>query len=280
MLDESHPVHFFNRTAEPDRQLPSLARLRSEDGEEGEVYFGPSGLIEIDEEPLVRWADYSRLDRMSVRWMLGVNPLPESFKPWTIDRGDAGDSGFTVRETLLGPYISDLGAVVVFGSEQWAEYFGLTYGILEQREGEVIPVSKEGYQVRPVEGGIIGFLDEVYSRHGPCVDIGLNPRCHRFRQGYFFKSDEFGWCLRTLSGVFRIGAEGSILPCLEAFPPKGDTVGQGWSAQSEMSGVASVTNRPFRRLFGNNRSTVGVDEANTLLKKHYQACSRDYTSLM
>jgi len=211
MLDETHPVHFFNRVSEPDKELPSTARLRQlvadDEGHTktviSQIYFGPGGILE-EEEPTVPWADYSRIDRTSIRWMLGENPLPESVQPWTIDCGVTGDVGFMTGATLLGPYVSDMGAVPLFSGEQWAVYFGFVQGLLKIQDGQ--PIQRDGteYQIRPVEGSIIDFLNEVYRRHGPLLDIGLNPRCHRYRQGYFFKTVEYGWCLRTLSGVFQI----------------------------------------------------------------------------
>src|SRR5262245_48335167 len=44
------------------------------------------------------------LDRVSVRWMLGDQPLPEDVDPWTLGDGPPGSLAYPNGATLLGPY--------------------------------------------------------------------------------------------------------------------------------------------------------------------------------
>jgi hypothetical protein len=273
MLDEEYPVYFLNRLADMDRSLPTLAKLIVRQGgcgagrhlEEGEEeFFGGRGIIKPGDAVLREWRDFSRLDKASVRWMLGNQPLPENVDPWTLGDGPPGRLIYPEGATLLGPYVSDLGAAVLFSGRSWAEYFGLLMGDFRQDGDQVVPTG--GVSIRPVTEGVIAFLDEVWDQHGPFVDIGLNPHCHRFRQGYFFKHEIFGWCLRTLSGVFQI-TENRFVPLAEVEPPKGDEVLRRPEEQAELEGVPSVTRHPLRRVLGKNVAPLSFHDAEELLEQ-------------
>lgn len=281
MLDEVHRVHFLNRLSEMDRSLPSLARLiawpeaeqkrdAGDAGDECSLLFGPGGRLESEGAFTIPWDDFSRLDRTSVRWMLDQNPLPESFKPWTIGANNANYVVFPLGDgaSLLGAYVSPVGATPIFSSEGWAAYFGERVGVLRVEQ-------EEGYDVQPVQGTITAHLDRIYADHGPMVDVVLNPFCHRFRQGYFFKDAEYGWCLRTISGIFQID-NGQLIPREDAVPPKGDDVGRGSVGQPELLGVASVTHHPLARLFGKNKSPISREEAKARLKEDFKSRSPEW----
>lgn len=278
MLDEEHPVFFLNRLRDLNRSLPTLARVevRRKEAEtlnvniEDELYFGVRGTVRVNKPEILPWHNYCALDAMSVRWMLRDKPLPESILPFTLLAGEDDYVLFQNGATLLGPYVSDMGAVPVFSSEVWAEFFGLTNGVLKY-EGE-IAVPKEDIACKPIKGNFTDFLDRVYEDHGPFVDIGLNPTCHRFRQGFFFKaSDESNdWYLRTLSGVFRL-TEGQFVPSPDTEPPKNDDDVHGRHADIEVvRGLTSVARYPFKRLIGANMSQVPLAEAKDIITEEFE----------
>lgn len=189
MLNEEHPVFFLNRLRDMNRSLPSLARIevrRQEAGTlnvniEDELHFGVRGTVRVNEPEILPWHNFRALDAMSVRWMLGDKPLPESILPFTFLAGEDTLVLFPNGATLLGPYVSDMGAVPVFSAEDWAVFFGLTNGVLKYEGENAVP--REDIACKPIKGNFTDFLDRVYGDHGPFVDIGLNPTCHRFRQG-------------------------------------------------------------------------------------------------
>lgn len=272
MLDEKHPVFFHNRLRDMNRSLPTLGSIRVQEGEhqqllsEGmrELYFGTRGKLEVNKHELLQWRNYRAMDAMSVRWMLGDNPLPESIEAYTYL--DEHENPLVAQNgaTLLGPYVSDSGAVPVFSYKGVAEYYGLKNGLLRlDPEDGAVPTSN----LQCVRVDLMKFLNSAPD-FGVFMDVGLNPTCHRFRQGYFFKpsahSDE--WYLRTLSGVFGI-ADGTIIPAPEVVPPKKDEVGGRYSDHEFVSGLTSVTRFPYRRILGANVSQVPVEEARDIVEE-------------
>ena len=262
VLDDQYDVMFFNAVADPDRTLPTLGCLITP--ESGPIWFGAGGPLIVCRMPIMPWADYSLLDRMSVRWVLEDLPPPNLSELWGIFPGQGTGLRLENGATLLGPFVSDEGAVPVFNNRARAEYFAEVSGISLADAADGKPQGK--CSIRPIPECIFEFLESVRDKGGPGLDIGLNPECHRYNQGYFFEAGPSRWRLRTLKGVFRLSPDGTLVAS-DDLPPKGDTVRQGAASQNELAGVSSVLERPFTRLTGKNTGLLGIDEAKARLKK-------------
>lgn len=189
MLNEKHPVFFKNRLSDMDRSLPTVAciQLREDKTEtfnsaiEAHFHFGVRGKIRVNEQELLPWKNFRAIDAMSIRWMLKDSPLPESVEPYTFLGSEKSPLVAQNGATLLGPYVYDMGAVPIFSGKCWAEYYGLTNGLLEYHDDELVPTSD--IECCPIEGDFLDFLDWIHNYGDPFMDIGLNPTSHRFRQG-------------------------------------------------------------------------------------------------
>lgn len=291
MLDGYHPVFFTNRLSDMNRALPTVGSLgvRQESEVvgpalfEGLLYFGVRGPTKVEETSLVPWHNFRALDAMSVRWMLGDNPLPETLLPYTILSGEPttevnpSDLGnrivlFRNGATLLGPYVSEMGAVPIFSSQVWAEFFGLCDGFLENKDGKCVPIGD--LSVQPVKRKFTDFLDAIYAQHSIFVDIGLNPTCHRFRQGYFFNRDG-DWFLRSLAGVFKL-AEGRFERRDDVAPLKSDDDVGGRNGDYEIiEGMTTLVQHPFKRMLGATRSAVPQAEAQQIIDEELEAATNE-----
>ena len=116
---------------------------------------------------------------------------------------------------------------------------------------------------------LLDFLNDYYARRGlgGFIDYGLNPMCHRFRQGHFWRENET-WFLRTLFGVFEVTQEG-LRSRADILPPKGPWL-EEFPEGSEMLCISSVTPHPLKRLFGLNQSRVSEDEAQEILDQELE----------
>lgn len=282
LLDGDHPIYFMNRLSEMNRSLPTVGAigLRKLNDDLPErlnfrdyLHFGVRGELNLEHISLVRWHNFRALDAMSVKWILGERPLPETLLPYTI-RSDAqvaevvetGCPGvltlFHDGATLLGPYVSDMGAVPIFSGEVWATFYGQIHHFLENHGGGWVP--SDNHSVQPIKGELVNFLNEIYADHSSVVDIGLNPCCHRFRQGYFFYRDGC-WFLRTLAGVFKI-TERRFERRDDVLPPKGDDDVGGRNGDYELiEGMTTLVQHPFKRLLGATQSAVPADEAEQII---------------
>lgn len=287
MLDGYHPIFFMNRLSDMNRALPTVGRLGLRQSQEAIgptlledfLYFGVRGPTKVEESSLVPWHNFRALDAMSVRWMLHERPLPESLLPYTILSGsqitdeDPADVSnrlvlFHDGATLLGPYVSDMGAVPVFSAHEWADFFGLCHGILEDRGEGCVPTGD--IDVQPIKGNFTDFLDAIYAQHSVFVDIGLNPTCHRFRQGYFFNRDG-DWFLRSLAGVFRL-AEGRFERRDDVVPLKNDDDVGGRNGDYEIvEGMTTLVQHPFKRLLGATQSAVPDAEAQQIIDEELES---------
>lgn len=274
VLDNYYPVTFFNRLTDMDRSAPTLMWMRFPDSTNDlyGFFFGRMGIINAEPGSTVKWLNYEKFDKASNRYVLFGNPLPEPIEAHTFAGGpqdlviSAGveeavlDVIFQNGASFLGPYVSDIGAVAVFSEKQWGLYFAKVNGILKSKEqGEV--VLAKGYQI--VRVNLFDLLERVDRQHGPFVDIGLNPLCHRFRQGWFFKHRD-GWMLETISGVWQIST-GDVTLRPDVRPPK-SRLGAVVDSPLIASGVVSVIGTPFKRLTGADRTPLSEDDARELLE--------------
>jgi hypothetical protein len=245
-------------------------------------FFGRMGIINTVPGKTVKWLDYEKLDKTSNRYVLAGNPLPEPIEAHTFtgatqyriitSEGEEPvvDMLFSNGASFLGPYISDIGAVPVFSQKNWAVYFAELNGILDSNRGGQIALV-DGYDIVPVD--LFELLDRVYSQHGPFVDIGLNPLCHRFRQGWFFKHQD-GWMLETISGVWEVSpqleggdfGEATLRPDVQPFKAH---LGVDTESLLKASGIISVMKTPFKRLTGADRTPLAEDDASELLESEF-----------
>lgn len=268
VLDDTYAISFCNRITDMDRRMPTVMRMRLPDS--GDViegfYFGRLGVVRIERGTIVSWIDYERIDKASRRYVLDGAPLPESIEAHTIIDESENFVVFGNGAEFLGPYISDMGAVPVFSDEMWASYFAQVEGILDS-SGKQISNCK--YSIAGVD--LHELLEEVGENFGPGLDIGLNSRCHRFRQGWFFKHAD-GWMLETISGVWELDStELKARPDIQ--PIKADMGMKGDSALVT-SGVSSEVRTPFKRITRSDTSPMSEEDATAIidiqLSKTYQ----------
>jgi len=259
ILDMYYPVTFYNRLTDMDRRLPSLMWMRFPDSVNDlyGFFFGRMGVAEMAPGSTVKWLDYERLDKASVNHALDGAPLPEGINAHTILDSHGNNVIFPNGATFLGPYVSDIGAVPVFSDRQWVIYFAAQHGLIDKYTSEDAEL-RDGYQI--VQTSLFELLDKVREANGPFLDIGLNPLCHRFRQGWFFKHDD-DWMLETISGVWDISS-GTARLTADVQGYKGYL---GKDARDETVEVSSVVDNPFKRLLGADRSPLSEDDANILL---------------
>lgn len=273
VLDNYYPVTFFNRLTDMDRSAPTLMWMRFPDSTNdlGGFFFGRMGVINTESGTTVKWSSYEKMDKASIRYVLFGDPLPEPIEAYAftwkpqgvkIARGrkqPAVDLIFNNGASFLGPYVTDIGAIPVFSQKKWAINFADINGILQSKRGDDVVIA-DGYEVLRVD--LLELLDRVYAQHGPFVDIGLNPLCHRFRQGWFFKHRD-GWMLETISGVWEISNDKVALRS-DVKPLKGH-LGAGVDSPLIASGIISAIATPFKRLTGANRTPLSEDDANEFL---------------
>jgi len=276
-LDVHYPLDFYNRLTDMDRRLPTLARIRfpnSVNDLRG-FFFGRLGLVEIESGTTVKWLDYEKFDKASNRYVLHGYPLPESIEAHSITGSadhpdvDGHPIFFKNGASFLGPYVSDLGAVPIFSSDMWAAYFAQTQGLLDSHQ----PISqdtavdeltlKEDYRVARVD--LFEFLERIHSDHGQFGDIGLNPLCHRYRQGWFFKHNDT-WMLQTISGIWELTTQGEIKARNDVLPYK-SYLGSVAESESVSTGISTMIETPFKRIAGADRSLMSEDDANTVLDR-------------
>lgn len=274
VLDNYYPATFFNRLTDMDRSVPTLMWMRFPDSTNDlyGFFFGRMGVVKTEPGTTVKWLNYEKLDKASNRYVLFGDPLPEPIEAHAFTRKfqdpiitggreeSVVDVIFQNGASFLGPYVSDVGAVPVFSQKQWALHFAKVNGILESKRGGETLLA-EGYEIARVD--LFKLLDRVQRQHGPFVDIGLNPLCHRYRQGWFFKHQD-QWMLETISGVWEISHE-SVRLRSDVQPCKSHL---GAVAESSLiaSGVLSVIGMPFKRLTGANRTPLPEDDASELLE--------------
>lgn len=267
VLDNYYPVTFFNRLTDMDRSAPTLMWMRFPDSTNDlyGFFFGRMGVIKTEPGTTVKWLDYEKLDKASNRYVLFGDPLPEPIEAHAITGPRGVDAIFPNGASFLGPYVSDIGAIPVFSQKQWATYFAHVNGILTSAKSDDVELA-DGYEIARVD--LFELLERVHDQHGPFVDIGLNPLCHRFRQGWFFKHQD-RWMLETISGVWEVSHEKATLrPDIQPF--KGH-LGVDVDSSLYVSGVVSVIGTPFKRLTGADRTPLSEDDANELLESELAA---------
>jgi hypothetical protein len=160
----------------------------------------------------------------------------------------------------LGKYVSDVGAIPVFSQKQWGRYFAQVNWIVESVQGDNVKLSGD-YSVARVD--LFELLERVYAKHGPFVDIGLNPLCHRFRQGWFFK-DHDRWMLQTISGIWQLSRDKATLRT-DVQPLKGH-LGMELDSSFDVSGLSTAITTPLKRFTGADRTPLSDDDATALLE--------------
>lgn len=252
ILDNLHPISFFNRLSEVDRSRPSVACIDfsfasaspSISAPQKRLCFGPRGLIDSEEVNIIPWRNAHAADRRSLREVPLNSALPDSFDFHTIV--DASGDPITVANhgTLLGPTWGHVGVVPVFSCRGAAEDYqsALPYQI------RVAPLN-----VARLSGSIEDFLEQVRKKSF-LLDVVLNPGRHRFYQGYFYRGH-----LRTLAGVFRITSCGfdridGILPAYD------DAFGRIPQLLA-VPGLRTVAKHPLQRILGTTTSPLTAAEA-------------------
>ena len=264
VLDNYYPVTFFNRLTDMDRRSPTLMWMRFPDSttELSGFFFGRVGVVRTEPGTTVKWLDYEKFDKASNRYVLHGNPLPEPIDAHVITADSDDLYTFPDGASFLGPYVSDMGAIPVFSGRAWAEYFAWAHGIVEEPEDKHGLVSlSNGLVLKNVR--LLEFLESVAARDWPFVDIGLNPLCHRFRQGWFFREGKT-WFLETISGVWELSRQGLVHR--DDVRPYKSYLGQSADPALLTVGVATVTERPFKRLMGADRALLPEDDASALLE--------------
>lgn len=264
MVDMKHPIQFYNRLYDFDRRLPTVMKFTPKNMEAGSspFFFSRLGLAEPKLETISPWSDLSRFDKKSNMYQLCGSPLPEGIDAHAIYATGGNLHTFRDGATFLGPYVSTNGAVPIFSDRVWAEYFAELHFILpdKQKGDDQIELEERLVLSRVSLNEFLDYIDDEFGRMS--IDIGLNPGCHRFRQGCFFKKDE-SWFLQTVSGVWELdGAELHESP--NVMPPKGslyDTV----QMDATLSNVTSCVKFPFRRLLGASQALMTDDDAQELL---------------
>jgi hypothetical protein len=272
VLDCYYPITFFNRLTDMDRSSPSLMWMRFPDST-NELYgffFGRMGVVQTETGTTVKWFDYDRMDKASSRYFLFGDPLPEPINAhaFEVEPQDCPIIGSKEQvvdlispygASFLGAYISDIGAVPVFTEKKWAVYFAKASGLLRAKNKDEMSLV-DGCKLIKVD--LFELLERVNRQHVSFVDIGLNPLCHRCRQGWFFKYKD-KWMLETISGVWELSPDKFKLR-KDVQPPKKRL---GGSAESwpYVFGLSSVVQYPFRRRIGENRSPVSIEDAEAIL---------------
>ncbi len=264
VLDNYYPVTFFNRLTDMDRSTPTLMQMRFPDTTNDlyGFFFGRIGVIKTKPGTTVKWINYEKLDKASIRYALHGGPLPEPIDAHVIIADNDCLHTFPNGASFLGPYVSDMGAIPVFSGRIWADYFAQLHGLLDE-SGESPESGRlgEGLVLKNVE--LLEFLEKVAGRDWPFVDIGLNPLCHRFRQGWFFKEDDT-WFLESISGVWEIALQ-SLVHRPDVQPYKSH-LGQLADASLLSPGVVTVIERPFKRLMGADSTPLPEDDASAVLE--------------
>jgi hypothetical protein len=268
ILNDYYPLSFFNRLSDMDRSRPSLMWLRFPDSQ-NEIYgffFSRTGVVDMPSGATVKWVRHERFDKASRRFVLHGDPLPEEVDAHVISGPSGVDVIFPDGATILGPYVSDLGAIAVFSAPQFAAQFARKQGLLAAvTHGH--PVLRDGYQIERIP--LLPLLDRIYAHHGPFVDIGLNPLSHRFRQGWFFKRGDH-WHLQSISGVWDVRPDG-IGPRSNVDAPKVVVVSED-DSELALHGRQTVVQHPFKRLFGADRSPVSEDDAAAIVERELAGC--------
>lgn len=174
--------------------------------------------------------------------------------------------------TFLGPYVSEVGAIPIFSSYEFASAFAKLHGIKVEDS-----LSNEEYSISQVN--LIDFLDSVYDEHNVFVDVGLNPTAHRSDQGWFFRNRKKGegWMMETVSGVWEIDGN-NVNPAPDVVPWKG-AVKDSWEEIEYPTEIESVEAFPFKRIFSANKSKLSNEDAEDVvaaeLDKHSQPIEID-----
>ncbi len=263
LLDNYYPVTFYNRLTDMDRTIPTLMWMRFP-GSTNELkgfFFGRFGVVNPESGTTVKWGDYPKFDKASIRHVLFDNPLPEPIEAHVITDERVDELIFPMGASFLGPYVSDPGAIPVFSSKQWAEYFARITGLMIHKQGDF--QLAEGYSIVRVD--LSKFLDQVFSNHGPFLDVGLNSLCHRYRQGWFFRHQD-KWMLETISGVWDV-FYGDVQLRPDISPPKGHLGTEGESSLIT-SGVTTVVETPFKRITGADRTELSDEDAVAVIDQH------------
>lgn len=267
LLDDGNAIHYYNRLSDLDRSSPSLMymRLTHKGAQSKGFYFNIMGPTEIVPDTVIGWVDYNRFDKASNAHHLRGAPLPEDIDAHAIADAPGGLCTFPDGATFLGPYVSVNYAVPVFSGRIWAVYFARLHGLIPPNSDE--ETVRELNQRRFLDRvDLLEFLDEMESQYGRFVDIGLNPGCHRFRQGWFFKEGNT-WFLETIAGVWQLQYEG-LIPREDVRPFK-PHLGLQEDPSNLLSRVSSVVQHPLKRLCGANRSLLSNNDANELLDREF-----------
>jgi hypothetical protein len=155
-----------------------------------------------------------------------------------------------------------MGAIPVFSGRIWAEYFAQLHGVLGEPDGGAESDRLgDGLVLKNIK--LLEFLESVAAKDWPFVDIGLNPLCHRFRQGWFFKQGDT-WFLESISGVWEVKPKKLLFR--SDIQPYKSHLGQLTDPSLLSSGVITVIERPFKRLMGADRTPLPEDDASGLLE--------------
>lgn len=233
-LDEEHPLYFFVRREDASHDLPTL--VGAPVGGEWRFVNG-GGQAAAAADNLLPWRDFRRLDPLTRRWM-GDGPFPGYRDDlFLYELRTAGAVVIAPRGArLLGPHVSDQGAVTLYADAEIARAVADRPAVLGGHRLATFDPAKRQLSVREpdpdatlevaVAEDVPARLDHHLAEHGPFLDVGLSSADHRSRQGYFFRGAD-AWYLRTITGIWRVTPPFRLTRVAKPSPPKADTVDGG-----------------------------------------------------
>lgn len=253
VLNNKYPIFYFNRISDIDKSTPTIIGIKLLGSEltNNLVLFGRNGYFKSKPGMIIEWSDIERMDKLSVEFALNGDMLPDyPLNPFMIQQNGVQDLIFQNGATILGKYVSDIGAIPIFSNYEHAHNFAIWHGI-----------DVESNEYNLVEVNLLEKLEDIYSRHLVFCDIGLNPEFNRYEQGWFFKSKE-NWYLETISGTWRIESNNFIKE--EATSYK-SIFTDSYNNLESWKNLRTQARFPIKRITGANTVSFEEDDAEEFL---------------
>ena len=254
ILNERIPIYFYNRISDLDKSVPTVLGIKLHDSKLSNnlIFFGRTGYIKFHNGMLVDWTDLERMDKLSVSFALddeAVSEYPTS--PCIIEQKGLDDLIFTNGATILGKYVTDIGAIPIFSTHNYALNFAKWNGI---------KIDGDEYRLKDIS--LLQKLEEIFSKHTSFCDIGLNPMFNRYDQGWFFKSGD-NWYLETISGVWKI-VDNEFIKYKESHFKT--IFIESNIDEEQLKNITSQVKYPLKRILGGNTLTFEDEDADILLE--------------
>jgi hypothetical protein len=263
------PIFFGNNVSDIDIEIPSFAYTFKNQ------FIGASGEIDAPKQ-FLPWENYLKTDKILRRFVRFVNGVPFSFKDelFTIVYTDeryfksvtTGGKKYHIRyccfpdaSPLQGPYVSDIGAYCLFTDEENAQRYLSSHNISDESI----------YAIEKVDG-IHSFLDSV-SDNFPFIDIGINPKCERYLQGYFLRQSDC-WLIKMVHGVYRVTEDGGLIEIednedISESLRKSDTIERPNTMDPSLRDLRTTVKNPLKNLLKTTKSSLSRREAEHLMNK-------------